>query len=142
VNFRKLRAAVETVHMSRMGDSFVGDDSGFSLVEAIMALTVLSVGIVMSIAPVISSLSILTDAKLNQVASNLGQAEIERIRSLDYADVVVAWAGQQVAGGSFLWLIGQCDHPQQLRAVHDWVHCHQEHGRHRCTFSDPLLRLR
>ena len=73
--------------MSRVWRSLVGDESGFSLTEGIMALTVLAIGIVMTIAPVMAGLDILADSKLNQVGSNLGQAEIERIRSLDYADV-------------------------------------------------------
>lgn len=72
------------------------DDAGFSLPEGIMALTVLAIGIVMTISPVISGLDTLADAKVNQVAANLGQAQIERIRSLDYADV--GFPGSNPAG--------------------------------------------
>lgn len=66
---------------------FAGDDRGFSLPEAVMALTVLSIGILLTITPVLSGLDNLDDARLNQVASNYAQAKIEEIRSLEYADV-------------------------------------------------------
>ena len=81
--------------MSRV-KSLWTDESGFSLPEGIMALTVLAIGIVMTIAPVLSGLDTLAEAKVNQVAANLGQAEIERIRSLDYADV--GFPGSSPAG--------------------------------------------
>ena len=86
---------VDLLGMSRL-KSLWRDESGFSLPEGIMALTVLAIGIVMTIAPVLSGLDTLAEAKVNQVAANLGQAEIERIRSLDYADV--GFPGSSPAG--------------------------------------------
>lgn len=52
-----------------------------------MALTVLSIGIILTITPVLNGLDNLDDARLNQVASNYAQSKIEEIRSLPYEDV-------------------------------------------------------
>ncbi len=65
----------------------VTSEDGFTLPEAVMALSVLAIGILMTITPVMSALSGLQRAKLVSIASNLAQAQIEEVRSLPYLDV-------------------------------------------------------
>jgi len=62
-------------------------DEGFTIVEAMVAVTVLSIAIVLSIQPVMAALRGVSDARVISVAENLAQAEIEVIRSLAYEDV-------------------------------------------------------
>ncbi len=62
-------------------------EDGFSLIEALTAVTILAIAIVLSIQPIMSSLRQIGDSRVVTVAQNLAQAEIESIRALDYADV-------------------------------------------------------
>lgn len=62
-------------------------DDGFTLVEALVALSVLTIAIVLTITPVLSGFGVLSDAKLATIASNLAQARVEELRSLDYEDI-------------------------------------------------------
>ncbi len=62
-------------------------EAGFTIVEAMMAVTILSVAIVLTIQPVIGALRQINDARIIGVAENLAQAEVESIRALDYDDI-------------------------------------------------------
>jgi type II secretory pathway pseudopilin PulG len=62
-------------------------DDGFTIVEALVAVTILAVAIVLSIQPVMTALRGVSDARIITVAENLAQAEIEIIRSLDYDEI-------------------------------------------------------
>jgi prepilin-type N-terminal cleavage/methylation domain-containing protein len=62
-------------------------DDGFTLVEALAALTVLSIAIVLTITPVLAGLNVLSDAKLATIASNLAQGRVEELRSLEYEEI-------------------------------------------------------
>ncbi|MBU1866608.1 MAG: hypothetical protein KKE89_09360 [Actinobacteria bacterium] len=62
-------------------------DEAFSMIEAMVAVTILVIAIVMSMQPLMSAMIRIADARTLTVAENLAQAEIESIRALDYADV-------------------------------------------------------
>lgn len=57
------------------------------MVEALVAVTILSVAIALTIQPVMAALSRVSDARVVSVAENLAQAEIESVRALEYEDV-------------------------------------------------------
>ena len=63
------------------------DDGGFTLTEALVAVTILAIAVIMTIGPVTNAMR--TDERSEQlvVGENLAQAKIEEIRSLDYSDV-------------------------------------------------------
>ena len=63
------------------------EEDGFTIVEAMVAVTILAVGISLTIQPVMASLRRIADARTISVAENLAQAEIESLRALSYADV-------------------------------------------------------
>jgi len=62
-------------------------DHGFGVVEAMVAVTVLAIALVLSIQPLMASLSRLDGSQDISVAEKLAQSEIEAIRALDYDDV-------------------------------------------------------
>jgi len=62
-------------------------DGGFTVIEAMVAVTVLALGVMITIQPVIGSLRRVADARSIEVAENLAQAEIESLRALDYEDI-------------------------------------------------------
>ena len=62
-------------------------DEGFSIIEAMVAVTVLAIAIALSIQPVVAALSQVTESRRLSVAEHLAQAELEGIRALDYEDV-------------------------------------------------------
>ena len=62
-------------------------DDGFTIIEALVAVTILAVAIVLSIQPVMAALRTVGDARVISVAENLAQAEIEVIQSLEYAEI-------------------------------------------------------
>jgi len=78
-----LRAPADVLRMGKV----LRREAGFTLPEAVMALAVLAIGILMTITPVAAALSGLHRAKLVAIASNLAQARVEEIRSLSYFDV-------------------------------------------------------
>ena len=63
------------------------DDDGFTLVEALAALSLLTIAIILTITPVLAGFNVLSDAKLATIASNLAQARVEELRSLDYEEI-------------------------------------------------------
>lgn len=63
------------------------DDEGFSIIEAMVAVTVLAIAIALSIQPVVAALSQVRESRRLSVAEHLAQAELEGIRALDYEDV-------------------------------------------------------
>lgn len=62
-------------------------EDGFTIVEAMVAVSMLAVAISLTIQPVMASLRRIADARTISVAENLAQAEIESLRALDYEDV-------------------------------------------------------
>ena len=65
----------------------LGREEGFTLVEALVAISLLSIAIILTITPVLAGFDVLSDAKLATIASNLAQARVEELRSLDYEDI-------------------------------------------------------
>ena len=64
-------------------------DDGFTVIEALVAVTILAIAIVLTIQPVMAALGRTQDARVISVAENLAQAEVESIRALEYVDVGV-----------------------------------------------------
>ena len=62
-------------------------DDGFTIIEAMVAVTVLAIAIVVSIRPVVTALQAVSDSRVISVSENLAQAEIEVINSLSYEQV-------------------------------------------------------
>jgi len=62
-------------------------DDGFTIVEALVAVTILALAIVVSIKPVMTALQAVSDSRVISVSENLAQAEIEVIHSLNYDQV-------------------------------------------------------
>ncbi len=62
-------------------------DDGFTIVEAMVAVTVLAIAIVVSIKPVMTALQAVSDSRVISVSENLAQAEIEVINSINYDQV-------------------------------------------------------
>ncbi len=62
-------------------------EEGFTLIEALVAISLLSIAIILTITPVLAGFDVLSDAKLATIASNLAQARVEELRSLDYEDI-------------------------------------------------------
>lgn len=63
------------------------DDRGFTLVETIMALVVLGTIMLISITVISAAFRTLGDARETDVASNVGQARVEVVRSLAFDEV-------------------------------------------------------
>jgi len=63
------------------------EEDGFTIIEAMVAVTILAVAISLTIQPVVASLRRIADARTISVAENLAQAEIESLRALAYEDV-------------------------------------------------------
>lgn len=76
----------DTYGMKRLLQRLRSDD-GFTLVESIVALTVMTIAIVLTIAPVLTGFNVLSDSKLTTIASNLAQARVEELRSLAYEQI-------------------------------------------------------
>jgi len=64
-----------------------GSDGGFGVVEAMVAVTILAVALLLSIQPLMASLNRLDASQNLSVAEKLAQSEIEAIRDLSYDDV-------------------------------------------------------
>ena len=62
-------------------------DDGFTIIEAMVAVTVLAIAIVVSIKPVMTALQAVSDSRVISVSENLAQAEIEVIHSINYDQV-------------------------------------------------------
>ncbi len=62
-------------------------EDGFTLVEALVAVSLLTIAIVLTITPVLAGFDVLSEAKVATIASNLAQARVEEIRSLRYGDL-------------------------------------------------------
>ena len=63
------------------------DDSGFTVVEAMVAVAILAIAISLSIQPVLSTLGFINQSQIVSTAENLAQTEIEQIRAIGYDDV-------------------------------------------------------
>jgi prepilin-type N-terminal cleavage/methylation domain-containing protein len=62
-------------------------DGGFTIIESMVAVTILSLAIVVTIQPLIGAIRRISDARVVGVAENLAQGELESIRALDYEDI-------------------------------------------------------
>ncbi len=62
-------------------------DDGFTLVEALAALSLLSIAIILTVTPVLAGFDVLSEAKLATIASNLAQGRVEELRSLEYEEI-------------------------------------------------------
>ena len=62
-------------------------DEGFSIIEAMVAVTLLALAIALSIQPVVAALGQVRESRRLSVAEHLAQAELEGIRALKYEDV-------------------------------------------------------
>ena len=62
-------------------------DAGFGVVEAMVAVTILAIALLMSIQPLMASLNRLDASRSVSVAEKLAESEIEAIRGLNYDDV-------------------------------------------------------
>ena len=80
----------ERCHMvSRTAESRVRPrlDDGFTIIEALVAVTILAIAIVLSTRPVMTALQAVSDSRVISVSENLAQAEIEVIHSLNYDQI-------------------------------------------------------
>lgn len=62
-------------------------DQGFTVIEAVVAVTLLALALVLSIQPVVVALHQISDARRTSVGEHLAQAELEAIRAMSYEDV-------------------------------------------------------
>ncbi len=79
--------AAESVFMRRWVRRRVRGEAGFTIIESMVAVTILSIALVVTIQPLIGAIRRISDARVIGVAENLAQAELESIRALDYADI-------------------------------------------------------
>ncbi len=63
------------------------DESGFTLPEAVVSLTVLAVVLALLTAGLVASLNGIRRAKVNAIMSNYAQARIEELNAIDYGDL-------------------------------------------------------
>jgi type II secretory pathway pseudopilin PulG len=84
-----LKAAAPTTESNdmRLRCRFRRGDKGFTVIEAVVAVTLLALALVLSIQPVVVALHQITDARRMSVGEHLAQTELEAIRAMDYADV-------------------------------------------------------
>ena len=69
--------------ISRLG----AGEEAFSMIEAMVAVTILMIAIMMSMQPMMAAMIRVADARTLTISENLAQAEVESIRSLRYQDV-------------------------------------------------------
>lgn len=62
-------------------------DDGFTIVEAMVAVSVLAFALALTLQPMMAAMRRVNDARVILVAENLAQAEIESLRALSYDDV-------------------------------------------------------
>lgn len=74
------------------------EQSGFLLVELMISILVLSVGVIALTSTFDSSRSLSTSAEMRDVASNVGEKEVQRISALPYAKVALVAAPVQDPG--------------------------------------------
>ncbi|MCJ7726857.1 MAG: hypothetical protein MUP76_10795 [Acidimicrobiia bacterium] len=63
------------------------EEEAFSMIEAMVAVTILMIAIMMSMQPMMAAMIRVADARTLTISENLAQAELESIRSLRYQDV-------------------------------------------------------
>jgi hypothetical protein len=72
------------------------EESGLSIIEVLMAVSILAVALVLTMGPTISSFATLQDAKVIDLADSLAESRIEEARQIDFSDVGVV--GEDPAG--------------------------------------------
>lgn len=65
----------------------VRDDAGMTLIETLMAISVLAIALMLTIGPTLSSFAVLRDAKVIDVGQSMAQGRLEEIRQLDFDDI-------------------------------------------------------
>ena len=71
------------------------EEEAFSMIEAMVAVTILMIAIMMSIQPMMAAMIRITDARTLTVAENLAQAEIESCQQVGSGDQTAV--GEQLA---------------------------------------------
>ena len=71
----------------RLLDRVRSEEEAFSMIEAMVAVTILMIAIMMSMQPMMAAMIRVADARTLTISENLAQAEVESIRSLRYQDV-------------------------------------------------------
>ena len=81
----------------------LSDEAGISLVEVMVAFTVLALTLAATASTVVTSLQVTTESRATLLASNIAQFELERLRSIPYADWVTS---PRSGGGASNGLVG------------------------------------
>jgi len=68
------------------------DESGLSIIEVLVAVSVLAVALVLTMGPTISSFATLQDAKVIDLADAIAEGRVEDARQLNFGDVGVSGA--------------------------------------------------
>lgn len=68
----------------------IRDESGFGMIELTIACLILAIGIIALVPSFDSSRRLTTAGEANQVASTIGQRELERIKALPYSQIAMA----------------------------------------------------
>lgn len=89
VNPRPLSWSALSSNVCRASRSTGRDESGLSIIEVLMAVSILAIALVLTMGPTISSFATLQDAKVIDLADALAEGRIEEARQLDFSDVGV-----------------------------------------------------
>ena len=65
-------------------------DDGLSLIETIIAISLLAVALMITIGPTVSSFTTLRNAKVIDLGESLGQGRLEEIRQLPFDEIGVS----------------------------------------------------
>ena len=71
----------------RTGTKRLGSEAGFTLIETLVAIIVLTVGILGTATVFSSADSTTVDSELQQIATDQAEKAIEQVRSLDYSQI-------------------------------------------------------
>ncbi len=77
------------------------DDSGFTLMELIVAITIFGVVMLGIAASLATGLALTRGNRNRSVAANLAAQEMDRVRSMDFSDVVASTDTETVGGTAF-----------------------------------------
>lgn len=69
------------------------DDAGISIVEVLVAITILAIAMAATATSVIQALQVARDSRESTIAANVAQFELERLRSIPFVDWVSAAQG-------------------------------------------------
>ena len=80
---------------ARLSERLLRDERGFLLVELMIAVLVMSVGVIALMSTFDSSRSLSTSAEMRDLAANVGEKEVQRISALPYSKVALVAAPVQ-----------------------------------------------